>query len=411
MRIKSTYFTILLGAFLLCANFGFSQSGKQKELEARRVELRKEIQKINALVSSNRDKQKSEVTLIENLNYKVSVQRNLIKVTNQQANLLTREINNNQKQISEYRDELTSLKANYAKMIERSYKNKNKQNRIMFLLSSSNFKQAYKRVQYLNQYAEFQKEQGEIIKSKTKELQVANTLLLKQKEQKGKLIAENKQIQKDLEVEMKQHEIIMQSIKSNLTKYTAEVKAKQQEADRIDREIDKIIKAEIAKSNRKAGTPKTTTSSSSFALTAEAKALAKDFLGSKGKLPWPVEKGVVKVRYGDQPSPIDGSLTIKSSGVRISTEKGAKVRAIFNGEVMRIIQQKRSNPVVLIKHGNYISVYYNLGKVYVQAGDKVTTKQDIGEVFTNPNNGETVLKFSIYKDNHTQNPASWIYKM
>lgn len=410
MRIQSAYFTTLLGVFLLCANFGFSQSGKQKELEARRVELRKEIQKINALVSSNRDKQKSEVTLIENLNYKVSVQRNLIKVTNQQANLLTREINNNQKQISEYRDELASLKANYAKMIERSYKNKNKQNRIMFLLSSSNFKQAYKRVQYLNQYAEFQKEQGEIIKLKTKDLQEANTLLLKQKEQKGKLIAENKQIQKDLEREMKQHEIIMQSIKSNLTKYTAEVKEKQQEADRIDREIDKIIKAEIAKSNKKAGASKTT-ASSSFALTAEAKALAKDFLGNKGKLPWPVEKGVVKVRYGDQPSPIDGSITIKSSGVRISTEKGAKVRAIFNGEVMRIIQQKRSNPVVLIKHGNYISVYYNLGKVFVQAGDKVTTKQDIGEVFTNPNNGETVLKFSIYKDNHTQNPASWIYKM
>ncbi|TYB74234.1 peptidoglycan DD-metalloendopeptidase family protein [Bizionia saleffrena] len=410
MRIQPTCFTLLLGIFLLCANVGFSQSGKQRELEARRVELRNEIQKINALVSSNKDKQKSEVTLIENLNYKVSVQRNLIKVTNQQTNLLTREINNNQKQISEYRDELTSLKANYAKMIQRSYKNKNKQSRIMFLLSSSNFKQAYKRVQYLNQYAEFQKEQGEIIKLKTKELQEANTLLLKQKEQKGKLIAENKQIQQDLQREMKQHEIIMQSIKSNLTKYTAEVKAKQQEADRIDREIDKIIKAEIAKSNKKAGTSKTT-ASSSFALTAEAKALAKDFLGNKGKLPWPVEKGVVKVRYGDQPSPIDGSLTIKSSGVRISTEKGAKVRAIFNGEVMRIIQQKRSNPVVLVKHGNYISVYYNLGKVYVKAGDKVTTKQDIGEVFTNPNTGETVLKFSIYKDNHTQNPSSWIYKM
>ncbi len=410
MRIQPTYFTLLLGVFLLCVNVGFSQSSKQKELEARRVELRKEIQKINALVSTNKDKKKSELTLIEELNYKVSVQRNLIKVTNQQANLLTREINNNQKQISQYRDELTSLKANYAKMIERSYKNKNKQSRIMFLLSSSNFKQAYKRVQYLNQYAEFQKEQGEIIKAKTKELQAANTLLLKQKEQKKKLIAENKQIQKDLEQEMKQHEIIMQSINSNLAKYTAEVKAKQQEADRIDREIDKIIKAEIAKSNKKAGKTKST-STSNFALTAEAKALAKDFLGNKGKLPWPVEKGVVKVRYGDQPSPIDASIRIKSSGVRISTEKGAKVRAIFNGEVMRIIQQKRSNPVVLVRHGNYISVYYNLGKVYVKRGDKVTTKQDIGEVFTNPNNGETVLKFSIYKDNHTQNPAAWIYKM
>ena len=182
---------LFFSAFALSTTFAFSQSGKQKELEARRVELRREIKKINALVSSNKSKEKSQISLIEDLNYKVKVRRDLIKVTNQQANLLTRQINNNQKQITGLRDELKGLKTNYTNMIQNSYKNKNKQSRVMFLLSSNNFKQAYKRLQYINQYADYQKQQGETIKFKTKELQDKNIELLAQKEDKNKLIAEN----------------------------------------------------------------------------------------------------------------------------------------------------------------------------------------------------------------------------
>lgn len=401
---------LVFSVLFFCSAFVFSQSGKQKELEARRIELSREIQQINALLASNNSKQKSEVSQIEDLNHKVSVRENLIKVTNQQANLLTREINTNQKQITANRDELTVLKDGYSKMLQKAYKNKNKQSRIMFLLSSTNFKQAYKRVQYLNQYADYQKEQADKIKIKTIALQKANTNLLVQKEAKNKLIAENKKEQKTLEIERKQHEVIMASIKKDLNKYTAQIKAKQKEAKRIDNQIDKLIRDAIAASNKKAGA-KITTKSKGFALTAEAKALAADFLGSKGKLPWPVEKGVVKLRYGKQPSPVDRNLTINSNGVRISTEKGAKVRAVFNGEVMGILKPKRSNPIVMVKHGNYITTYQNLGKIYVKTGDKVTTKQEIGEVFTNPSTGETILKFRIDKDNKTQNPSSWIFKM
>lgn len=410
MIIKKAVFRFLFfSVFLLSTTRCFAQNGKQKELEARRTELRREIRKINSLVSSNKSKEKSQVSLIEDLNYKVGVRRNLIKVTNQQANLLTREINNNQKQITTLRDELKRLKTNYANMIVKSYKNKNTQSKVMFLLSANNFKQAYKRIQYLNQYADYQKQQGENIKVKTQELQASNTLLLAQKEEKEKLIGENKIIQNELEVEQEQHKSIMNSIKKDLKKYTAQIKQKQKEANKIDREIDKIIRDAIAKSNVKKG--KTKSKSSSFALTAEAKALAKDFLGSKGKLPWPVEKGIVKVRYGKQPSPIDKSIVINSNGVRISTEKGAKVRAVFKGEVFKIIKQKRSNPAVLIKHGNYITVYKNLGKLFVEVGDIVATKQEIGEVFTNQRTGESTLRFSVYKDIKTQNPSAWIYKM
>ena len=409
--MKSFKHTILVFSLLLISSISvFAQGAKQKELEARRLELSREIQQINSLLSSNQSKKKSQISQIEDLNHKLSVRENLIKVTNQQANLLTREINNNQKQITANRAELTLLKESYASMLQKAYKNKNKQSRVMFLLSSNTFKQAYKRVQYLNQYADYQKEQAEKIKVKTKDLQDANLNLLEQKEAKSKLIAENKIEQQTLQKERKEHEEIMQSIKKDLNKYTAQIKAKQKEASLIDREIDKLISEAIAASNKKAGV-KTTTKSKSFALTAEAKALAADFLGNKGKLPWPVEKGVVKLRYGKQSSPLDRNLTINSNGVRISTAKGEKVRAVFNGEVMSILKPRRSNPIVMIKHGNYITTYQNLGKIYVKTGDMVTTKQEIGEVFTNPTTGETILKFRIDKDDKTQNPSSWIYKM
>ena len=406
-RTNLNIFLILL-IFLASNVVVFSQNNKQKELETRRQELRREIQKISELRSENKSKEKSQLSLIEDFNYKISVLNNLIKVTNQQANLLTREINSNQKQITELRNELKQLKEDYAAMIVKSYKSKNEQSRIMFLLSSDDFKQAYKRLQYIKQYNNHQKEQGEAIKAKTLKLQEINIRLSKQKEDKNKLIAENRGVQKALEVERKEHQVLMKSIKKNLSFYTAQIKTKQREAEKIDRELERIIKAAIASSNKKAGK---SSSSTAFALTPEGQALARNFESNKGKLDWPVEKGFVKVRYGSQPHPIDRSLTLNSNGVRIATEKGSKARAIFNGEVSRIVRIKNANIVVMVRHGNYITAYKNLSKVFVKEGEKITTKQDIGEVYTNPTNGDTILSFIIFKESKTQNPASWIYKM
>ncbi|MDN3664891.1 murein hydrolase activator EnvC family protein [Algibacter miyuki] len=409
MRVrKPAYQIVFLLSFLLCSILGFSQNNKQKELETRRQELRRQIQKINELRSENKSKAKSKLSLIEDFNHKINVLDNLIKVTNRQANLLTREINTNQNNITSLRAELTTLKEDYAAMIVKSYKSKNQQSRIMFLLSSSNFKQAYKRVQYMKQYSDHQKEQGETIKAKTQELQTINTNLLKQKEDKKKLIAENKVTQKSLESERKQQQTLMKEIESNISRYAAQIQEKERETRRIDAEINKIIKAAIAKSNKKAGK---SSNSSTFALTPEGKALAKNFESNRGKLVWPVEKGVVKMGYGTQPHPVVRSLTINSNGVRIATEKGAKARAVFNGEVIGVVANRNVNPFVIIQHGNYITYYKNLSNIYVKTGDKVTTKQDIGEVFTNPSTGETILNFVISKDTNTQNPASWIYKM
>ena len=278
-RTNLNIFFLLL-IFLASNAVVFSQNNKQKELETRRQELRREIQKITELRSENKSKEKSQLSLIEGFNYKISVLNNLIKVTNQQANLLTREINSNQKQITALRNELKQLKEDYATMIVKSYKSKNEQSRIMFLLSSDDFKQAYKRLQYIKQYSSHQKEQGESIKTKTLELQEINIRLSKQKEDKNKLIAENRVVQKSLEVERKEHETLMKSIKKNLNFYTAQIRKKQREANKIDRELERIIKAAIAKSNKKAGK---STTSKGFALTPEGRALARNFESNKGE--------------------------------------------------------------------------------------------------------------------------------
>lgn len=409
MKLLKPTYIVFITVFLFCTAFGFSQSEKQKALEAKRQQYQKELKQINALLFSDRKKEKSLVSLVEDLNTKINVRRNLIRITNDQANLLTREINANQNEISSLRDQLKELKQNYADMIVKSYKSKSEQSRVMFLLSSDNFKQAYKRLQYMKQYNSYQKEQGELIKAKTLKLQELNKDLLRQKKDKDQLVEENRIVKKQLEQELEEQEVLMASIRKNMKTYASQAKQKQQEIDRIDREIERLIREAIAASNKEAG--KNTTATSKFVLTPEAKALAKNFESNKGKLPWPVEKGIVKVKYGKQPSPIDRTVTINSQGVKIATEKGTQVRAVFDGEVSQILVIPNANPVVMIRHGNYITVYKNLAKIYVKKGDKVKTKDVIGEVFTNNSTGETMLGFGVYKDSQTQNPASWLYQM
>jgi len=409
MKPTSARFTLTILLLSLMLHFsGFSQSKKQQELEERRRELTREIQQIGALLFEGKKEQKSVLSVVEDLDFKIKVRKNLISITNQQANLLTREINSNQTKITKLRAKLKALKADYAKMIVKSYKSRADQSKLMFLLSSANFQQAYKRLQYIKQYANYQKLQAELIKTETAKMQQLNIELVTQKKNKQTLIEENKMAKSILDKERVQQNSLIKDIKNNLSKFTAQIKTKQRESNKIDKQIRKIIQAAIAASNKKAGK---SSKSKVFSLTPEQKILAANFTSNKGKLPWPVANGVVKLRYGNNPSPIDRSLTIKSNGVRIATNKDEEVRAVFEGVVQGIMTPKNGNNTIMIRHGNYITVYKNLSKFYVQKGDKVTTKQVIGEVITNKASGESILSFGIYKDSSIQNPSQWIYRL
>ena len=409
MASKLKYFSFILFIFLAIGSSNANaQSQRQQELEEKRRELQQEIREITKLLFAGKKEKKSVVSAVEDLNYKISVRKNLIRITNQQANLLTREINANQDEISTRRVKLKALKEAYADMIVKSYKNRARDNKLMFLLSSSSFQQAYRRLQYIKQYADYQSQQAEIIKVETKQLQLLNQHLLVQKKDKQKLVGENKAAKLILDKELKDQQAFIESIQKNLEKFSAQIKDKQKASEKLDKEIRKLIREAIAASNKKAGK---SVKSRTFSMTPEQKLLAANFTANKGKLPWPVASGVVKMRFGTNRSPIDPSIKIKSNGVRIATNKGEPVRAVFDGVVQGIMTPKNGNNTIMIRHGNYITVYKNLSKFYVSKGDKVTTKQVLGEVITNKASGESILSFGIYKDSAIQNPSIWVYKL
>jgi len=412
--MKSTQTFLLLVFLLFLFSSVEAQVDKQKQLEEKKQVLLTEIKQINSLLFKTKREEKSVLSQVEDLDSRIITRQNLIRVTNQQANLLTREINDNLGKIEYLQSELKELKEDYAAMILKSYKSKSSQSRIMFVMSSENFLQAYKRFQYMKQYAKHRKLQGESIKEKTITLQKLNTSLIAKKNQKQDLIDENKVAKTKLSSEKNNQEELIATLKKNEGKYTRQIKKKQKEANKIDKEIEKLIRDAIAASNaaaaKKAGTV-TKKSTKTFALTAEAKALAADFTNNKGKLPWPLKNGVVVKRFGNTRHPQLPNVTTYCSGVEIATKNNAKARAVFNGVVMEIQKIKGANNAIYIQHGNYITVYQNMINVLVKKGDKITTKQELGTVYTKSNSGKTILKFLVYKNTTKMNPSSWVYRM
>ena len=395
---------LFLWIVLLCSNSIFSQNNR-KQLEKQKEAIQKELKEINALLFKNKKQKASTFTDIENINYKIQRKQEVIKLTNRQINLLNIELEKNKNQQVDLSKRLKEVKAAYKEMILRSYKSKSGKNKLMFVLSSESFFQAFKRTQYIKQYAAFRRNQANKIVTISDELKLINDELIERKKLKETLLTNNRLTQKSLEKEKNQANEIAFKLKSQEKKYKKNILAKQKESLKIDKQIDKLIREAIAASN------KTKTKSNSFNLTPEAIALAKNFELNKGKLPWPVSRGVVIQRFGTQPHPVVKTAKIKSNGIVIATEKSAKVKTVFKGQVLSVLKFRGSNPTILIQHGNYITAYKNLSKVFVSKGDVLESGQAIGEVFTNKTNSQSTIQFSIFKKTTPLNPLFWILKM
>ncbi|HEU4496828.1 MAG TPA: peptidoglycan DD-metalloendopeptidase family protein [Flavobacterium sp.] len=415
---------ILTLFFLLSACSIWSQSDAQRKLEERKEQLQKEIREAENALKSEKQKEKSVESQIAQQANKIKLQEKLIATTEKQLKLLGDDIYTNQLKINELNRDLEELKEDYAKMIVKSYKSRSEQSRAMFLLSSENFLQAYKRAQYMKQYSNFRKNQGEEIKEKSTTLLAYNQKLEAQKNEKKRLLSENENEKKDLEEEKQKQEQLMQSIRQDVKKYASQIKKKQQESKAIDRKIKKLIAEAIAEANRKkaaankkanpnttAAATKKTETATTFVLTPAEKLVSDNFRANRGRLPWPVEKGRVSLGYGDQPHPLQKNLIVHNSGVEISTEAGTNARAVFGGEVLSVQVISGVNKAVYIQHGDYITVYLNLSKVYVGKGDKVSIKQNVGQIRTNGDTGKTTLKFLVLQNTNTLNPQSWLANM
>ena len=411
MRLRCTYrIRFLLVFLLLNTAVSLAQTDEQKALESKREQLQKEIEEINRLLFAERKEKGTVLDQMEALDQRINVRQQLIRVTNQQSNLLNRQINANIRNISQLREELETLKEEYARMIRKSYQNRTRQSRLMFLLSSEDFFQAFKRLQYMKQYTEYRKEQGLQIVAKTEELTGLNRQLSEQRKAKEQLVAENIEAKDAMLKEILEQKDLLRSIRQNESRYAVAIENKKKEARRIDEQIERLIRSAIAASNKESGSI-TTKDNSKFLLTPEATLVAASFSANKGKLIWPVEKGIKRQGYGVYSDAVYPGIKHQSNGVIIATDEGARARAVFEGEVIAILAVPGGNKGVQVKHGNYISTYYNLSNLYVKKGDKVTAKDELGEIYTNRFNGLTQLKFYLYRDATRLNPEEWIFRL
>jgi murein hydrolase activator len=404
MKIKSVYFLFFI--FLL---IGFSSFGQtRKQLEEQRKKYQAEIVQLNKLLFNEKKKEQNAMDDLKDIKQKIEVRNKLIATIQQEALLLSIEITEKQRELNKLNKKLTDLKADYGDMIYKSYRSKSQQSRLMFILSSQNFYQAYKRLEYMKQYTSFRKKQGEEIVVQSIEVKKLFDALTVQKREKETLLASEEEEKKQMELDKLKQENFLVIIKKKEKQYKKDIQKRINDEKLIVAKIDKLIKEEIEKANRKIVKKDVKATKDEFFLTPAAKALANEFASNKGRLPWPVKEGIVVRKFGDQPHPTFPGITITSSGLHIVTSNGSYANAIFNGEVMNVLVGSGGVKNVLIRHGNFISSYNNLENLLVKKGDKVVTGQRIGQIFTDKLSNKSTLIFVVFKNTTRLNPAEWI---
>ena len=374
---------------------------RQKQLEAQKISIKKEIQQINNLINDSRKKSRGLADELEDIQLKISVRDRLIRINNSQVNNLNNIISNQNERIADLEVDLKKLKDEYSKIVYSSYKKRSSEMKLMFLFASDDINQAFRRFQYFKQYSKYRKEQANKIVSLQEEISNNIDSLDKRKIEKQNVVKENQSVRQTLNQDRIQQNNMYNNLLKDQKNYAVEIQEKEKQARLIDNEIQKLIRLAIAESNNN-------NNSSNFALTPEGRLISSNFQSNKGRLPWPVREGVITRRFGTQPHPVVRTTTINSNGISIATSANSIAYSVFEGEVLSVYGFSGGNPGVLIRHGKYISNYQNLSSIFVKKGDKVMANDEIGIVFTNESTGKTVLKFNIFNELKPENPTIWL---
>ena len=374
---------------------------RQKQLEAQKISIKKEIQQINNLINDSRKKSIGLADELEDIQLKISVRDRLIRINNSQVNNLNNIISNQNERIADLEVDLKKLKDEYSKIVYSSYKKRSSEMKLMFLFASDNINQAFRRFQYFKQYSKYRKEQANKIVSLQEEISNNIDSLDKRKIEKQNVVKENQSVRQTLNQDRIRQNNLYNNLLKDQKNYAVEIQEKENQARLIDNEIQKLIRLAIAESNNN-------NNSSNFALTPEGRLISSNFQSNKGRLPWPVREGIITRRFGTQPHPIVRTTTINSNGISIATSANTIAYSVFEGEVLSVYGFSGGNPGVLIRHGKYISNYQNLSSIFVKKGDKVMANDEIGIVFTNESTGKTVLKFNIFNELKPENPTIWL---
>ncbi len=379
-------FTFILSVPLIA----FSQS--KNDLEKKKKELEKDIQYTNILLKETKKNKDASLIQLTTLKKQITYRQHLINTITKEVKLIDRQIAENNDIVRSLEQDLLQIKEDYAKMIYYGYKNRNSYDKLMFVFSSNDFNQALKRLKYLQEYSEYRHEQADLI-LKTKELINEKNLDLKEKRETKRSLMNSKEEER-LELSSKKQEknSVYESLRAKEVQLRVDLKKQQKEAAKLQKAIEDIIAEEIRKARELAKTK------SGFALTPEESKLSANFKNNKGKLPWPVKRGIIASSFGEHNHPVISGIKIYNNGVDLSTNKGAVARTIFEGIVTGVIVLPGSNKkAIIIRHGEYFSVYGNLQQVFVKKGDKVGLKQDIGVVYTDAIKFKTESHLEIWK--------------
>lgn len=405
-------FALLLLLFIQPA---YSQTkSSKKDLEKKKEQLLKEIDETNRLLKQNDKNKTATKAQLAALAKKLKARQELINTINQQLNELSGAITQTGNEIVLLQAKMEQLKAEYAAMIRYAYKNQNSYQRMMFVFASDDFNQAFKRIKYLQEYSEYRKTQAAQIDSTQRELGVKKTELEQQKQEKTVLKVGEEEEKKTLAQEKIQQEQFMKNLTAQEQTLRKQLADKQAQKKKLESAIEAAIKKEIEAAKKKAASEgkKNITKENAIAmtLTPEAQKLSNSFAGNRGSLPWPVEQGAITEFFGEHAHPTLKGVTVKNDGVDISTNKGSSARAIFQGEVTAVISLPGSGSAIIVRHGEYLSVYSNLETVAVKKGDNISTKQKIGSVGTDNETGKGLINLQIWKGFDKLNPQIWLAK-
>jgi len=407
-------FWSFLVVLLAVCSFSFAQqkTQQQRNLEKRKEEIAAEIAQMERLLEQQVRLKGSAIDQIQLLDNKRYALESLIELTANEVQLLQRQIAESNHRIDDLKDQIEVIKQDYQKVIVNSYKRKVEKNKWLFLLAAESFKDARRRWNYLLQYASYRTTQAERLVRKQEELQQISATLENQLKQKEEKVEENRRQQRVLIADREKQELLIANARKQERAYRRELADRDKERKRIDSEIDRLIREAIEKANReRLAKAKKANSKNGFVLTPEAEALAKSFEGNRGRHIWPVEKGIKSIGYGTYADKLYPALKHFNNGVTIATETGSKARAIYDGEVMNVMISRQGIKGVYVRHGDYITMYYNLQDVSVKEGDKVVAKQSLGTLHTDKVSGQTLLKFYLYKNTTRLNPEEWVYRL
>lgn len=390
MKRIVTYVLLVLLALPLAA-----QKQSVNDLKKQREKTLRELEKTGQMLSETKKSETATLNKLNLLNKDIATRKRLITTINSEIEALNTEMGELSDKRDSLQQNLETLKADYANLVRQTHYQDMMQSPLLFVLRAEDFNQAMRRIRYLQEFQRYRKEQVARIENTQAEIDIQTELLESNRVEKEQTLNVQKRETENLARDERKHQNMLQQLKKKEKDLLAQQRKQQKKADDLNRKIEDIIKQQAAKQKGQR-------------LTKEQQLIAGGFEKNKGRLPWPVEKGMVSGEFGVHPHPTLPRVTVNNKGIYIQTTRGAEVRAVYEGEVTSCFVMGGTNAVI-IQHGNYRTVYTGLATISVKKGDKVKTKQTIGTVFTDPDNdNKTEMFFQVWMDKDIQNPSLWL---